>query len=203
MANSDSDIQIVLAEMQRSNELTANLVAAQLVTQTAQVQIALDTHKAAGYAEQRLAVERGFFLDVGALLQEVREQNQLMRTVLMQTPLSESLAEFTEQAEQAIRHINYRLETVLRFMQSAIPHMGTMAKDEREILHQKLRDAVHAPRLDSLMAQYRDWQASLHTIQEQEALYAGTPPIELSNRLTRAQEKLARLDEEIKALRDE
>lgn len=199
----ESDIQLVLAEMQRANALTAELVAAQLITQAAQEESAMAARKAADYAEQRLAVERGFFMDVGSLLIEVREQNELMRKILTQTPLSEALLEFTSGAEQAIRHINYRLEIVLRFMQSVVPYLSAMGRKEREQLSGQLRKAMNAPRLESLEVQQQEWQASLNTLLEQEAVYGGVPPVELVNRIERAKRRTEEIEIEMGGLKND
>ena len=208
MESGGTDIQLVLAEMQNANALTAELVAAQLITQAAQEaaaiaarETAIDAKKASDYAEQRLAIERGFFMDVGAVLIENRATNELVRQHLAQTPLSGALEEFTSGAERAVRHISYQLEIVLRFMQSAIPHLSTMEKKEREHLSRQLKEAVNAPRLESLQAQRREWQVSLNTLLEQEAVYGGTPPVDLVNRLGRARLRLEELEAEMESLK--
>lgn len=196
-----TDIQLVLAEMQRANALTAELVAAQLITQAAQEQTAIDARKTADYAEQRLAVERGFFMDVGSLLIEVREQKELMRAILTQTPLSGALQEFTEQAHAAGEVIERQLEIVLRFMQTALPYLsGTMAKADRGDLSRQLAEAVHAPRLAALQAQCKEWQSALDKLKEQEAVYGGVPPVELLTRIERAKGRVTEIAEEMQAL---
>lgn len=188
--------------MQRANALTAELVAAQLITQAAQEQTAIDARKTADYAEQRLAVERGFFMDVGSLLIEVREQKELMRAILTQTPLSGALQEFTEQAHAAGEVIERQLEIVLRFMQTALPYLsGTMAKADRGDLSRQLAEAVHAPRLAALEIQYQEWQNSLNKLKEQEAMAAGEPDVKLLNRIERATLRRDEIGDEMEALK--
>jgi hypothetical protein len=202
MTTGETDIQLVLAEMKVQNTLTAELVKAQLITATAAEEAAIDAKKASDYAEQRLAVERGFFMDVGSLVIEVRAANEMMRGVLNQTPVSGELTEFTELTERAVRHINERLEVVLLFMLSATPHLSTMGEAEQKHLTRQLKKAVSAPKLESLKAQQKEWQASLHTLLEQEAIYGGVPPVDLVNRMSRAKLRLEELEVEMETLKN-
>jgi len=193
--------------MQRANNLTAQLVEAQLLTQAAQEEAALEAKKAAedasrraNYEEQRLALERGFFLDLGSLISEVREQKHLIRDLLNQTPLSEALYEFTDEVRKGHQNHNQWFGIIFRFIQAMIPYLARTAPAELKQLSQDIERAIAEPRLESLKEQLQEWYTSLNDLQEKEATFAGDTPVHLTRQIERARNEIERITQEISEL---
>lgn len=152
-------------------------------------------------AERRAAAVEQLLANVGQCIEEVRQQNKLVVSILNQTPLSGAVQEMIDELRYHYERLHETTRLILELLHFTMAHVDVREDEqgEKEALLEKLERNVSSQEiLDSLQEQMSRLTRLKMRTEEQVALFGvGDVPVsklleleELARRISEIQEKL-------------